>query len=94
MRPKYRGSSPLVLAATLLTLLPGAAPLWAQATGSITGAVRSASTGQAVPSAEVQVVGTLLVGLTNEEGRYLIPAVPVGQHTLRVNVLGFSRREV
>jgi TonB-linked SusC/RagA family outer membrane protein len=77
----------------LLTLVPGAGALWAQETGSITGTVRSGSTQQPVVSAEVRIVGTSMVGLTNEEGRYLIPAVPAGEHTLRVNVLGFSRRD-
>jgi TonB-linked SusC/RagA family outer membrane protein len=80
-------------AAIALVLFTGAGPLWAQATGSVTGVIRSAGTQQPVTAAEVQVVGTTLVGLTNEEGRYLITAVPVGQHTLRVTVLGFSRRE-
>ncbi|MBR9991227.1 MAG: TonB-dependent receptor plug domain-containing protein, partial [Gemmatimonadetes bacterium] len=92
MRRNLRGAG--TLAALLLVLCPGSGQLWAQATGSITGTVRSAATQQPVVSAEVRIVGTSLVGLTNEDGRYLITAVPVGQHTLRVNVLGFARREV
>ncbi|HSK21367.1 MAG TPA: SusC/RagA family TonB-linked outer membrane protein [Longimicrobiales bacterium] len=87
-------SRAVFVATLLLAFGPGAGPVWAQATGSITGTVRSGATQEPVVSAEVRVVGTSMVGLTNEEGRYLITGVPVGEHTLRVNVLGFSRREV
>ena len=93
MRTKFRSGIPLAVAAMLFIPFTGAGGLAAQATGTITGTVRSGGTQEPLISAEVRVVGTSLVGLTNDEGRYLINAVPVGQHTVRVNVLGFSRSE-
>ena len=92
MRWRARGSSPAALAATLAMLL-GGGPLTAQTTGTVTGTIRSATTQQPVVGAQVQVVGGSLFGLTNADGRYTIAEVPVGQHTLRTEVLGYSRRD-
>ena len=64
---------PLGLIATLAVLAPiGAA---AQATGSITGMVTTRNL-QPLSGAQVYVPGTGLGGLTNAQGRFLIPNVP------------------
>ena len=57
-------------------------PASAQNTGSITGRVTS-STGQALASAQVYLVGTGLGTLTGANGRYNIVNVPAGQYRLR-----------
>ena len=93
MRWKSRSTVVPILAALTLTL-SGAAALEAQATGTVAGVVRSGTTQQPVVAAQVSVVGTQLTGVTNENGAYSITGVPAGQHTLRVETLGFSRREV
>src|SRR5687767_1928015 len=91
MRWKPRGSGLIAVAAVLVFGDVGTS--WAQATGSVTGTVRSASTRQPVIAAQIQVVGTSQNALTDDAGRYTIANVPSGQQTLRVEVLGFARRE-
>jgi TonB-linked SusC/RagA family outer membrane protein len=59
-------------------------------TGSISGRVVRAETGEPVNGAQVFVVGTQLGILTNAEGRFLIPNVPVGNRTVRIQMMGFS----
>lgn len=92
MRCNSRLGRVAALAASLL-LVPAAAPVLAQATGSISGTVRSAATRAPIPAARVQVLGTSHVGLTGEDGRFTIAAVPAGQRIVRVNKLGYSSRE-
>lgn len=71
-----------------------AAPAAAQ-TGSVTGTILDASTGQSLDAVQVslETVGateTTLGGLTQQTGRYLIINVPVGQYVLRAQLLGFG----
>ncbi len=66
------------------------AGLAAQATGTVTGRVVDEATGQALASVQVSIVGTSRGGLTNAEGRYLVPAVPTGEHTVRATLIGYG----
>ena len=59
-------------------------------TGTVSGRVTDASTGQPVGAAQIQVVGTTLGAQTNQDGIYSIRAVPSGAITLRVLRLGYS----
>ncbi|MES2180170.1 MAG: TonB-dependent receptor [Gemmatimonadota bacterium] len=61
-------------------------------TGRITGTVTDSTTGQAVPSATITVVGTKLGAATSSDGRYSISGVPVGSAQVRVQRLGFAAR--
>ncbi|HZD05301.1 MAG TPA: carboxypeptidase-like regulatory domain-containing protein, partial [Longimicrobiales bacterium] len=65
----------------------------AQDVGSITGVVMDASSGQTLESAQVHIPGTVVGGLTNEQGRFLLTNVPVGTHTLRVELIGYTPGE-
>ena len=68
-----------------------AAPLaWAQTAGKISGTVVDAASGEPVPSANVQVVGTTLGATTTIEGEFFILNVPVGRHDLRITSLGYE----
>lgn len=93
MRWKLLNESPFALTAAVLVLVLGAGPLRAQETGSVSGTVRAASTQQPLVAAAVEVVGTSLVAVTDSDGRYTLDAVPAGEHTLRVSVIGYSRSE-
>jgi TonB-linked SusC/RagA family outer membrane protein len=66
------------------------APAQAQNTGQIVGRVVSANTGQPLVGAQVMVEVLRLGGLTGADGRYAIPNVPAGQHTLRVEIIGYG----
>lgn len=59
-------------------------------TGTVSGRVTDASTGQPVGAAQIQVVGTTLGAQTNQDGIYSIRAVPAGPVRLRVLRLGYS----
>ncbi|MDF1501973.1 SusC/RagA family TonB-linked outer membrane protein [Roseisolibacter sp. H3M3-2] len=61
-------------------------------TGSVTGRVTDAATGRPIPSAQVQVVGTSLGALTNEQGQYTIRAVPARSVTVRALRVGYAER--
>lgn len=77
-----------VVSIGLLPLATSAAV--AQQAGTITGRVSRSPTGEPLPSAQVQIVGTQRGGLSDAEGRFLIQDVPAGTHTLRVQLLGFG----
>ncbi|MEE9533900.1 MAG: carboxypeptidase-like regulatory domain-containing protein, partial [Acidimicrobiia bacterium] len=77
----------------LIMLLAGAVPLWAQATGSITGTVSVQLTERPISGARIQLVGTRLVASAGPDGTFEIRAVPIGTYTIRVSVIGYARME-
>jgi TonB-linked SusC/RagA family outer membrane protein len=68
----------------------GAVQVAAQQAGTVQGIVLDASTNRPLPGAEVHIQGTTLRQITNEQGRYLMPNVPAGTHTLRMQLLGYN----
>lgn len=76
---------------TLLTLVVFAVPAtFAQGTGTITGTVTDAETGETIPGANVALTDLQVGAATNSEGEYTIQDVPVGTHTLRVTFVGYQ----
>ncbi|HEY7767339.1 SusC/RagA family TonB-linked outer membrane protein [Longimicrobium sp.] len=75
--------------ACLALLLWGAAPLAAQGTGRITGAVTTAE-GAPVADATVTVVGTQMTARSGPDGRFTITGVPAGTHQVRAGQIGFA----
>ena len=69
-----------------------AAPLGAQETGTVTGAVTAGGTG--VESAQVVLsqteTGAQYGGLANQSGRYNIVGVPAGTYNVSVHLIGFT----
>jgi TonB-linked SusC/RagA family outer membrane protein len=63
----------------------------AQERGAVTGTVVEATTERPIVGAQITIGGTNVGGVTNQEGRYLIPAVPAGTREVRVTVIGYSR---
>ena len=62
-------------------------------TGTITGVVTDAASGQPLESASVTVEGTRIGELTDVGGRYALKGVPAGEHTLEVRILGYAAQE-
>ena len=80
-----------LLAGALLLLwlaTPGAAQ---DPTGSVAGTVVDQTTGQSLAGVEVHITGTQLRTISDLNGRYLMLRVPIGEHTLRASLLGFSQ---
>ncbi|MEM6645125.1 MAG: TonB-dependent receptor [Bacteroidota bacterium] len=78
------------LLAALLLLLLGASPAIAQTTGTLTGRVTDAGSGQLLPGATVRVDGTQLGAATDAFGKFTIRAVPAGQVTLIASFIGYN----
>ncbi len=58
--------------------------------GTLNGRVTDQGTTRPIEGASVQVVGTILRGTTDVNGEYNIQSVPLGQRTLRVQVIGYT----
>ncbi len=77
----------------LVTLLLGlflTVPVYSQ-TGKIVGTVTNASTGEALPGANVIVVGTYLGAATDTDGHFTILNVSPGVYDLQVSVIGYKK---
>lgn len=88
MRTPIRALAQAALVGALAALLPLAAS--AQATGTLTGSVTNASTGEAIAGAQISIPGTGLGTLTNNVGRYILLNVPSGSQTVRAEFIGFG----
>ena len=69
-------------------LPPGQADAQQTATGTITGQVVDQATQRPLAGAAVVVVGTPFGTVTNTDGRFLIPRIPVGTHQVQVSLIG------
>ena len=88
--------SNFVRTAGMFTLLALAGPgaVTAQTpTGAIEGTVTDATSGQPLNYASVTLVGTNFSTLTNTAGRYSVPNVPSGEHTVKVVIIGYATQE-
>lgn len=81
----FRKALLLALASSALAALPAAA----QQTGAIVGRVTERASGNAVPDANVVIVGTTRGARTNDQGRYRIAGLAAGIYTVRVVRLGY-----
>jgi len=56
----------------------------------LTGKITEKETGQPIPLAQIQIVGTNLGAQTNQAGVYLVRGLPAGAHTVRALALGYQ----
>ena len=63
-------------------------------TGKVSGLITDAKTGEPLPSANVVIDGTLLGGVTNVDGYYVILNVPPGQYRITASLVGFKPSSV
>ena len=81
------------IAALSLTLtVSGARGLTAQ-TGTVTGTITDATSGQPIGDASVSLAGTDLSRATDLAGRYLLGGLPAGVYTVRVRAVGYGTGE-
>jgi TonB-dependent starch-binding outer membrane protein SusC len=76
-------------AVALSVLLPGL--VLAQERGTVTGRVLDVATQQPLAGAQVSIAGTALGTLTNQQGGFLIPNVPVGMREVRASLIGYAQ---
>ncbi|MDH3223098.1 MAG: SusC/RagA family TonB-linked outer membrane protein [Gemmatimonadota bacterium] len=81
-----------VLCGAMATML-FAAPLTAQSTGTISGQVIDGVTQRPLVGAQVSLVDGRQGGLTNQSGQFLIVNVPTGEHTVRIEFIGYGSAE-
>ena len=62
----------------------------AQGTGTITGRVTDAASGNTIGQVRVSVTGAVINALTSDSGRYTLRAVPAGAVTLEFNRIGYE----
>ena len=86
---KWAANNRFIVAFATLTLLGFAIVVRAGTTGKISGTVKS-SDGTPLPGVAIEVVGLRLGAMTDADGRYVILAVPPGQHELRASMVGFQ----
>ena len=77
----------LVLVAAALVW---AAPAWTQATGTIVVTVVDDDSGQVLETALVYIPALDLGGMSDAQGQFTIADVPVGEHQLRAELIGYS----
>lgn len=68
-----------------------AGPALAGTTGKIAGKVVDKATGQGLPFAAVQIVGTTLGAAADENGNYYIINIPPGIYSMEAKMMGFSK---
>ena len=64
-----------------------------QSSGEVTGTVRNSATGAFLGGAEVRIVGTALVTLTQRDGSFSLGNVPAGSQRVRVFYTGLDPQE-
>jgi outer membrane receptor protein involved in Fe transport len=77
--------------AVLLMLLLAAPVAWAQETGMVEGTVRATGSGTPLSDVTVFVQGTTRGGVTDEQGRFRILAVPTGDRVVMAQLIGRAR---
>jgi TonB-dependent receptor len=84
------------LAALMVVLIPLilSPNVYAQGNVTIRGVVKDAQTGDALPGANVFIVGTGMGAATDIKGKYVIRDVSTGAHTLRATYIGYRAEEV
>ena len=71
-----------------VALFMAAAPLAAQGSGRVQGRVLDSEGGRPLEGARVRLSRSGLYGITDQQGRYVIPRVPAGRDTISVAYIG------
>ncbi len=81
----------MVYLSIIATLLVGY-PITAQPAAQLSGKITDAATGEPLPGANIGLVDTLLGVVTDLEGQFVLPAVPVGTHQVEISMIGYAAR--
>lgn len=78
---------------SLLLFLLSASVAFAQS-GTLTGTVTDARTGEEIPGVNIFIPDLDRGGVTNLDGEYRIESIPVGEYRVTFSFIGYSRQEV
>lgn len=92
MESRYRMTISICTVIVFIVLSVFANDALAQ-TGRVTGKVTDASSGRALPYANVVIVGTKMGGMTLTDGTFTIIGVPVGTYTIKAMMMGYKPNE-
>ena len=81
-----RAATIAALAAAVLLALPA----HGQGLGEIRGEIIDRATQQPLPGAGVRLLGTERGAMADGQGRFVLPGVPAGVHSLRVSMIGYA----
>ena len=76
-------------AASALLLAASFVPGLSAQTGTVMGSVSDVQSQTALPGAALILEGTADAGLSGDDGRFMLLAVPSGDHVLRVELIGY-----
>ena len=79
-----------VLTITMLLVACAGHSAFAQRTASLSGVITDAQTGDALPGANVLLVGTGMGAASDINGKFIVRNVPAGTYTMRVTYLGYQ----
>ncbi len=82
----------LSVLAVVFSFLSGTA--FAAASGTVEGTVKDAQTGDALPGANVLIVGTSLGASTDLNGNFTVGNVPPGVYSVRTTYVGYKNKVV
>jgi hypothetical protein len=74
----------------VVVLLFSVSLVFASITGKITGRVTEKGTGNPLPGVNVIIIGTTFGSTTDLDGNYFILNVPVGAHSIRASMVGYT----
>ena len=66
----------------------------AQKIGALRGTVRDAETGEELPGAGVSIVGTYYSTVSDVQGGFVLPKVPVGEFSVKVQMMGYGTKQI
>lgn len=78
------------LTVSMLLVLWAGPAVFAQRTANVTGTIKDAQTGDALPGANVFLVGSGMGATTDINGKYFVRGVPAGSYTIRVTYVGYK----
>ena len=84
----------LVYKALAVLALLGSFEGSAQKIGTLRGSVRDAETGEELPGAGVSIVGTYYSTVTDAQGGFVLPKVPVGEFSVKVQMMGYGTKQI
>ena len=79
-----------VLGCFIVLMLCTLLPVGAQSVGTIRGTIRNADDNKPIVGAQILIQGTRIGTLSNEDGRYSIPGLAPGTHTVVVQIIGYA----